>query len=66
MFTSLYLLSLFSSQGTIGRIRLRIRFCMRLRMRFTITAFFTTFVVWWAQVDSNHRPHAYQACALTT
>ena len=20
---------------------------------------------WWAQVDSNHRPHAYQACALT-
>ena len=21
--------------------------------------------LWWAQVDSNHRPHAYQACALT-
>ena len=21
---------------------------------------------WWAQVDSNHRPHAYQACALTS
>ena len=21
--------------------------------------------VWWAYVDSNHRPHAYQACALT-
>ena len=21
---------------------------------------------WWARVDSNHRPHAYQACALTT
>ena len=21
---------------------------------------------WWAEVDSNHRPHAYQACALTT
>ena len=20
----------------------------------------------WAQVDSNHRPHAYQACALTS
>ena len=20
---------------------------------------------WWAQVDSNYRPHAYQACALT-
>jgi len=21
--------------------------------------------VWWAQADSNCRPHAYQACALT-
>ncbi len=20
---------------------------------------------WWAMVDLNHRPHAYQACALT-
>ncbi len=27
---------------------------------------FTNFLVKkWAQVDSNHRPHAYQACALT-
>ena len=25
-----------------------------------------SFRCWWAQVDSNHRPHAYQACALTT
>ena len=25
----------------------------------------TSPVAWWAQVDSNHRPHAYQACALT-
>ena len=22
--------------------------------------------LWWAEVDSNHRPHAYQACALTS
>ena len=22
-------------------------------------------IMWWAEVDSNHRPHAYQACALT-
>ena len=22
-------------------------------------------IVWWAQMESNHRPHAYQACALT-
>ncbi len=21
--------------------------------------------IWWAWVDSNYRPHAYQACALT-
>ena len=25
----------------------------------------TSRLLWWAQVDSNHRPHAYQACALT-
>ena len=24
------------------------------------------FASWWAKVDSNHRPHAYQACALTS
>ena len=22
-------------------------------------------IFWWAQMESNHRPHAYQACALT-
>ena len=22
-------------------------------------------ISWWAQMESNHRPHAYQACALT-
>ncbi len=22
--------------------------------------------LWWAQVDSNHRPHDYQSCALTS
>ena len=22
--------------------------------------------LWWAQMDSDHRPHAYQACALTS
>jgi hypothetical protein len=24
-----------------------------------------TCFAWWAWVDSNYRPHAYQACALT-
>ena len=28
--------------------------------------FVSLFTYWWAQMDSNHRPHAYQACALTT
>ena len=25
-----------------------------------------SFEIWWAQMDSDHRPHAYQACALTS
>ena len=32
---------------------------------FSLAVFFQK-TAWWAQVDSNHRPHAYQACALTT
>ena len=35
------------------------------RFSFAYFSFFKR-KVWWAQVDSNHRPHAYQACALTT
>ena len=23
------------------------------------------FILWWAWIDLNYRPHAYQACALT-
>ena len=31
------------------------------------TPILTTYnLKWWAEVDSNHRPHAYQACALTS
>ncbi len=26
---------------------------------------YTPFFCWWVWVDLNHRPHAYQACALT-
>ena len=33
-----------------------------LQPRILVQAFHET---WWAQVDSNYRPHAYQACALT-
>ena len=42
----------------------------RLRSRFPLSGISALFAAslrrWWAQVDSNHRPHAYQACALTT
>ena len=27
--------------------------------------FLLQIILWWAQMESNHRPHAYQACALT-
>ena len=25
-----------------------------------------TFITWWAKMDSNHRPHDYQSCALAS
>ena len=35
-------------------------------IQFSSCYLFNAFALnWWAQVDSNHRPHAYQACALT-
>ena len=37
-----------------------------LKVQFFACASFTYFRKWWAQVDSNHRPRAYQARALTT
>jgi len=24
------------------------------------------FITWWAKMDSNHRPHDYQSCALAS
>ena len=38
----------------------------RSRFRFRKLFWLSLNSLWWAQVDSNHRPHAYQACALTT
>ena len=35
-------------------------------IRFSMNTYTTFFSRWWAQVDSNHRPRAYQARALTT
>ena len=40
-------------------------FCFRCSV-FKVLLFVRALNPWWAQVDSNHRPHAYQACALTT
>ena len=40
-------------------LRINIRRLPLLRFRLAALA------AWWAQVESNHRPHAYQACALT-
>jgi hypothetical protein len=31
-----------------------------------IPSFGRLIALWWARVDLNHRPHAYQACALTS
>ena len=47
------------------------RFCS-LAIAFLISSYYSVFKVlpsfkgWWAWEDSNLRPHAYQACALTT
>ena len=38
---------------------------VRSRPSLTSTRLFQVYV-WWAQMDSDHRPHAYQACALTS
>ena len=43
--------------------------CSKLSVRFSYLVFndhsSAGLSGWWAQVESNHRPHAYQACALT-
>ena len=36
---------------------------MFLRTQFPATLIFIT---WWAKMDSNHRPHDYQSCALAS
>ena len=36
---------------------------MSLKAQFPETSIFIT---WWAKMDSNHRPHDYQSCALAS
>ena len=47
-----------------GGLKSRVTLCLLayVFLDFRLAAF----AAWWAQVDSNHRPHAYQACALTS
>ena len=47
-----------------GLIRFRVPLQFRVLLLLLIPAVFQR--LWWAQVDSNHRPRAYQARALTT
>ena len=42
------------------------------RTKFNVQSFYVELrtlnvelTIWWARVESNYRPHAYQACALT-
>ena len=35
-------------------------------IRFSMNVIASAFAEWSVWMDSNHRPHAYQACALTT
>jgi hypothetical protein len=62
-------LSKISIASTIGKTT---RFCELLillkRSHFAVDSKqqfgFVFFEFWWAQVESNHRPHPYQGCAL--
>ena len=49
-----------------GLYSIRCLFVFTLGVLFNFQGtFFPFFKGWWTWVDSNHRPHAYQACALT-
>ena len=51
--------ALFRSLGTPVLFSRSFRPFLRFRLTSSIS-------LWWAQMDSDHRPHAYQACALTS
>ena len=68
IFTLLYSVFKVLTWPLCGQLR---ELLLRLSPRFAsqtviLLAFGKSYLPWWAQVDSNHRPHAYQACALTT
>ena len=49
---------LFSFQGTSLSVLFR---ALKARSPETLI-----FITWWAKMDSNHRPHDYQSCALAS
>ena len=61
LFVSTHFTSLFGFQWTFSLIGLLLTLLVKL---YQLLAAGTA--CWWAQVDSNHRPRAYQARALTT
>ena len=38
--------------------------CLNNRQNIPVLRIADFIGVWWAQVESNHRPHPYQGCAL--
>ena len=42
-----------------------LHFRANLRLFYCVTFSLLLIEKWWAWLDSNQRPHAYQACALT-
>ncbi len=63
MFTSYVLL--LASHRTFGGGE-RVRTDGLLRARQALSQLSYTPESWWAWVDSNHRPHDYQSCALAS
>ena len=57
--TAAFFLRFFASLGTPVLFSRSFRPLLRFRLTSSIS-------LWWAQMDSDHRPHAYQACALTS
>ena len=59
---SLSFYTIYCFQGSIIITRQQ-NFRKQIRIKLSVLTF--CLPVWWAQMESNHRPHAYQACALT-
>ena len=61
----IYRLTPYPLQGLVGSMKIFSNWLLRNQTGLFICAL-TLCRVWWAQMDSDHRPHAYQACALTS